>query len=1295
MSSTVPPPVGTPADSAQPAPAGRRRCLLRWIIYSTLAVLLLLGVALYAGMRWVDSPTGRSWLIAKLNASGVVKLERIDGPIWRDVTVSGIAVDSDAVAVKIDRVHLKWEPYSLFARDFSASLLDIGTVLIHSKPQPPKAAKPTTAPAAIRLPLGIHIDDVRIARLQLAGTPVDLHDIHLKVSSNGNFHQVTLKQMLSAYGRTSARLQLEGKPPFKTAGAIDFSGKIEDYNVAASYTLDGTLRDLLLKGRISGQRVAGELDLRVDAFAPYTYNILKQAKLRMDRLNPAVVLPGVPQAELGIRMDLAPSGADSAHGALVVTNATPRAANSNGLPFTLLEADFDLKAAQLDLTSLNARLLGDGAIKGKGQFRADQLDALFTLTGIDLAALVPSDAKTRLAGTVRLTGPYQAPDVKADLSDALYKAQLKTDLGWINPEKERRLAIRNLELAHAGSSAKLAGEFGFDKQDFKAEGQFARFNPADFLAVPAGELNGHLKASGALKPQWQAQVDYLFTPSRYNGQPLAGQGTLRLADQRLSDTDLWLRLGDNRIEAKGALGRDGDKLALKLGLDNLAQIGHGFAGRVRGDAQLSGQLSAPLIVGDLAIDALNTPFGLTVLHGRLQTQLYPDLNKPLRVDLALERAQGFGAEVGSLKLSIDGTRAVHHITMIADGKYAGTAIALNLAAAGGLSADWQWRGRLDKLEAEGPVPLRLLAPLDAEFGANAVRLSGAQLAAGESRLNIDKVNWQPGKLETAGTLSKLVVAEWVKLAGIKDLDTDLALSGRWQITQGSTLDGIVELGRSSGDAGWRNSEGQRQAFNLDKLDLKLTAVQSRVALVGDLASTRFGNVSITGETVVDAARWQPANGAALNVKAEGSLPDLAKLAPLFGDTIQLAGKLHFNVQRSGPFDGAANLSGALEGDGLLIKDSETGINLTDGTMRVRLQPQQVILDAVKFKGGQGSLSASGTLEIGSDSPVAKATIVAQKLTLINKPDMLLIVSGKGDVGYGKDGLSVTGQMRADQGDIYYRNVDVPKLSDDVVVAGREPKTGGGLPLTALQFDVDLGDNFHFRGYGLEADLVGRLSLRAKPSQPLAAFGQVKIAENSESTYKAYGQKLDIERGVLNFSGPLENPGLDILAMRRGLSVEAGVAVKGTASNPRVTLYSEPSVPDNEKLAWLLFGHGTDTMDKGDSAVLAQLLSGVLSGGDPGQGFADEILGNFGIDEVGMATDKMADGTSTQVVSVSKRLTKTVRLSLEKSLNGLKDAIKLSWQFSKRWSLVSRFGTDESTLDATYTVRFDSLWGDKQ
>ncbi|MFT7958344.1 translocation/assembly module TamB domain-containing protein, partial [Salmonella enterica subsp. enterica serovar Typhimurium] len=73
-------------------------------------------------------------------------------------------------------------------------------------------------------------------------------------------------------------------------------------------------------------------------------------------------------------------------------------------------------------------------------------------------------------------------------------------------------------------------------------------------------------------------------------------------------------------------------------------------------------------------------------------------------------------------------------------------------------------------------------------------------------------------------------------------------------------------------------------------------------------------------------------------------------------------------------------------------------------------------------------------------------------------------------------------------------------------------------------------------------------------------------------------------------GPIANPNINILAMRRNQDVEAGVSVTGNANQPRVQLVSEPNVPDDEKLSWMMFGHGTDSSSIGQRTASSQALA---------------------------------------------------------------------------------------------------------
>ncbi len=111
----------------------------------------------------------------------------------------------------------------------------------------------------------------------------------------------------------------------------------------------------------------------------------------------------------------------------------------------------------------------------------------------------------------------------------------------------------------------------------------------------------------------------------------------------------------------------------------------------------------------------------------------------------------------------------------------------------------------------------------------------------------------------------------------------------------------------------------------------------------------------------------------------------------------------------------------------------------------------------------------------------------------------------------------------------------------------------------------------------------------------------------------------------------------MLALRKNLPVEAGVEVTGTVRVPQVQLTSNPPVPDNEKLAWLVLGHGLDNASSADAALLQAALAAL--GGPNAAPIGQRIAQTIGIDEISVrsSADPQRTGTASQVVAFSKRL----------------------------------------------------------
>ncbi|WP_337230607.1 translocation/assembly module TamB domain-containing protein, partial [Proteus terrae] len=72
-------------------------------------------------------------------------------------------------------------------------------------------------------------------------------------------------------------------------------------------------------------------------------------------------------------------------------------------------------------------------------------------------------------------------------------------------------------------------------------------------------------------------------------------------------------------------------------------------------------------------------------------------------------------------------------------------------------------------------------------------------------------------------------------------------------------------------------------------------------------------------------------------------------------------------------------------------------------------------------------------------------------------------------------------------------------------------------------------------------------------------------------FKAYGQDLQVRKGQILFSGPVDQPYLNIEAIRNpentANNVIAGVRVTGLADKPKVDIFSEPAFTQQEALSY--------------------------------------------------------------------------------------------------------------------------------
>jgi translocation and assembly module TamB len=308
------------------------------------------------------------------------------------------------------------------------------------------------------------------------------------------------------------------------------------------------------------------------------------------------------------------------------------------------------------------------------------------------------------------------------------------------------------------------------------------------------------------------------------------------------------------------------------------------------------------------------------------------------------------------------------------------------------------------------------------------------------------------------------------------------------------------------------------------------------------------------------------------------------------------------------------------------------------------------------------------------APEASVTWTAEKFRATNRPDLQLTVGGKGVMAFEKGKVAVRGNLDIAQGRVQYEPTSVGQLSSDVVIVGRprgaENATAAlDVPLL-LDLDIGLGDDLRFEGEGLDTGLAGRLRLTTAANSTLNARGTVRAVNG---TYFVFGQRLVIDRGQLIFDGPVDNPAIDVTALRRNLAVEAGVEVTGTVRVPRVRLVSNPPVPDGEKLSWLMTGQGLDRASRADLAALGTASASLLARGQ--RPLTTTIANSLGLDDISLRerVSTVTSGTSSQVVAFGKRINDRLTLVYEQGLTVANNALRIEYALTRSLTLRAEAG----------------------
>jgi translocation and assembly module TamB len=1278
-------------------------------VLGLVALALVLTAALW---HWSGTDNSLATLLQRLQAylpaGQTLEADDVSGSVRAGGHIGMLRWTRGDLSVQADDIDIAWSLEPLLHRQLQLGQLKAQTLTIDDK-SPASEAKALSPPTDLGLPITVDVP-FAFSKVRLTGaTPLEAKDVsghyifdsysHILNKGQGTISYGTYQfdGSLQALAPMALKLQVDGviqttlpssQQPLTVQAHASLAGELA--KPAAVLNLQASLRPELPAVDASKAKAARAMQAEVSAhIQPWQAQPLAQGNAQWQALDLAAVWPGAPRTELTGQATVMPSGANW-QAQVIASNSLPGPWDQGRLPVTAVKANVQYAQGQWLIESLDARGAG-GSVVGQGSFRGGQWKGQASLSDINPSAmdsrlsagaiqgkLAAAQSSTGISFNAQLKaiqGSAKLPQTSKVSGQSLDLGQLKLDAQGVWAAPQLKLTALNLEALDAHIQGTL---------DYQTVTQATRADLTLSLPGLQGTLNGHLASA-------------------------EGQGNMVLALSDASQTTRWLQRWPLTAALREALPVSG---TAKLHAD--WQGGWQAQGQ---QLKVTAALQMPLLawasalpvnklpettptqLRDASVGVTGTLAALqlkstgTASKGPQQLQWHASFNGG-RVD-----AGHWTGAVNEFKLDLKPDRSAGTWTILTD-----------TTQGKPISLDWQQDSVSQKFTL-GNGSAKLKSPLANDLQAAMLSWQTANWSAPAERKPDAKTlaRWQ-----SKGRLTGLPLV-WVDLLGFKSLtelgiQSNMLMNGDWDASQTDSLTLRASLERSSGDLTIRTSDErqptQSAGVSLAQLQLQLAGDEVTGSLRWD--STLAGQATVQlGTRLINqqGARVWPDN-APLSGSVKVQMPPIEAWSVLAPPGWRLRGTLDAAASLSGT-RAQPQWRGTLQARDLVVRSVADGIDFQQGSLLAHLDGQQLLIDAFTLRGAGkdgGQITLNGTAEWRATDQ-AKATPLdhvdmhlkaeVQALRLSTRSDRRISVSGNLSADLKDTRLQLHGQLNADRATITLPSENAPTLGDDVVVRPARTQTAdtgtlapanvkhpGARITPEVQIIFDLGSNFQVHGRGLDTRLTGQLELLASQGNPSTLTGTVNTVRGN---YQAYGQRLNIEQGVVRFVGPIDNPVLDILAIRPNLSQRVGVQVIGTVLFPVVRLYAEPDLPEAEKLAWLVMGRSANGSG-GEAALLQQAAMALLSGS--GQGPTRSLTQAMGLDELSFrGASGNADTTTGATITLGKRLSNDFYVAYESGLAGTMGVVSIFYDLSRSLTLRAKTG-DQSAVDVIWTRRYD-------
>ncbi|WP_442498924.1 translocation/assembly module TamB domain-containing protein [Methylobacter sp. sgz302048] len=878
-------------------------------------------------------------------------------------------------------------------------------------------------------------------------------------------------------------------------------------------------------------------------------------------------------------------------------------------------------------------------------------------------------------GTFELSGLLD--DYRLTVNSRLTQQYLpESHLAFKGTGSLEAMAIERLELKSKTGLFLLAGDVSWQEApafDLTAQGQ--HFNPAIIMPEMPGDLTFSTHIKGKLAEQaLQLEADINKLTGKLRDYPVSADGKLFLAGDQLTVESLRINSGVNRLAVDGTLGQEQGALDVTINAPKLDTLWPGLGGSLKSEGRLKGAWRQPSI--DFQAQGRRLRFA-----GYSAAELNADIGyrseATSRLNLSATAIKSGAIEISRLLVEGSGTQAVHSLSADLRSNKGD----LSAGLTGGIE-NGRWQGSLSKLALNVPNQGRwqlrepmafTVAPREAgvdlafEQGclaqqAASVCVQGRYQASGDFQAELRASSLPLALLQTYMT-------EQVMLSGILNADAQLA-------RRKGVLAGRYSLQMPSGAKVLLQAKETTTAIPLGASSVTGTVSGNEVSADLDLALA--GRDFVRGQLQADIGPSQAVNG-----RIQASVAEFALFNALVPDKVSgLKGQLQADLTLYGVLQKPA-AAGSVRLSGGAVDIQELGLKLRDISVEIaaaRENAERLRIQGAA-KSGTGSVYLDGFVRLQPEAgwPV-ELTLTGDDFEVAKLPEAQIAVSPALKIAYANGQGKVTGKLGVPTAIMKLKQLpeQAVKVSEDEIIVGEEPveKTAPAVPGFDIDVDVELGKNVKFSGMGLKTDLAGKLKVVQRAGK-MTMHGTVDM---KEARYEQYGQDLTVRKGRFAFNGPIDNPWLDVEAVRvsNDKKVTAVLSVSGSSKAPRTRIYSEPALPEAEALAYLITGRPLNQASESEGNMIA---GAALS---YGAGKVAWLANKFGADQFEVKEGKTLQDT---LLAVGRHLTPEFYIGTKVGLFNKQAVLVLRRMLTKALSVETEAGTSQR-IKLNYQIETD-------